>query len=84
MVCVPSGITQVERNAVTRAALAAGAAHAFLIEEPMAAAIGAGLPVAEPVGALVVDIGGGTTHAFSHFVFRSTRSRGRARSGMVE
>jgi rod shape-determining protein MreB len=61
MVCVPSGITQVERNAVTRAALAAGASHAFLIEEPMAAAIGAGLPVAEPVGALVVDIGGGTT-----------------------
>jgi MreB/Mbl protein len=46
MVCVPSGITQVKRNAVTRAALAAGAAHAFLIEEPMAAAIGAGLPVA--------------------------------------
>jgi MreB/Mrl family cell shape determining protein len=61
MVCVPSGITQVERNAVTRAALAAGARHAFLIEEPMAAAIGAGLPVAEPLGALVVDIGGGTT-----------------------
>jgi rod shape-determining protein MreB len=61
MVCVPSGITQVERNAVTRAALAAGATHAFLIEEPMAAAIGAGLPVAEPVGSLVVDIGGGTT-----------------------
>src|SRR4051812_13421571 len=61
MVCVPSGITQVERNAVTRATLAAGASHAFLIEEPMAAAIGAGLPVAEPVGALVVDIGGGTT-----------------------
>jgi rod shape-determining protein MreB len=61
MVCVPSGITQVERNAVTRAALAAGATHAFLIEEPMAAAIGAGLPVAEPIGALVVDIGGGTT-----------------------
>jgi rod shape-determining protein MreB len=61
MVCVPSGITQVERNAVTRAALAAGATNAFLIEEPMAAAIGAGLPVAEPVGALVVDIGGGTT-----------------------
>jgi rod shape-determining protein MreB len=61
MVCVPSGITQVERNAVTRATLAAGATHAYLIEEPMAAAIGAGLPVAEPVGALVVDIGGGTT-----------------------
>jgi rod shape-determining protein MreB len=51
----------VERNAVTRATLAAGATHAFLIDEPMAAAIGAGLPVAEPVGALVVDIGGGTT-----------------------
>jgi rod shape-determining protein MreB len=61
MVCIPSGITQVERNAVTRAALAAGASHAYLIEEPMAAAIGAGLPVAEPVGALVVDVGGGTT-----------------------
>jgi rod shape-determining protein MreB len=61
MVCVPSGITQVERNAVTRAARAAGATQAFLIEEPMAAAVGAGLPVAEPRGALVVDIGGGTT-----------------------
>jgi rod shape-determining protein MreB len=61
MVCVPSGITQVERNAVTRAARGAGATHAFLIDEPMAAAIGAGLPVAEPRGALVVDIGGGTT-----------------------
>jgi rod shape-determining protein MreB len=61
MVCVPSGITQVERTAVTRAARAAGATHAFLIEEPMAAAVGAGLPVAEPRGALVVDIGGGTT-----------------------
>src|SRR4051794_41536219 len=61
MVCVPSGITQVERNAVTRAARAAGATQAFLIDEPMAAAIGAGLPVAEPRGALVVDIGGGPT-----------------------
>jgi rod shape-determining protein MreB len=61
MVCVPSGITGVERNAVTRAARAAGATHAFLIEEPMAAAVGAGLPVAEPRGAMVVDIGGGTT-----------------------
>jgi rod shape-determining protein MreB and related proteins len=61
MICVPSGVTQVERNAVTRAALAAGATRAFLIEEPMAAAIGAGLPVAEPVGSMVVDIGGGTT-----------------------
>jgi len=61
MVCVPSGITQVERNAVTRAARAAGATHAFLIDEPMAAAVGAGLPVSEARGALVVDIGGGTT-----------------------
>jgi rod shape-determining protein MreB len=61
MVCVPSGITQVERNAVTRAARAAGATHAFLIDEPMAAAVGAGLPVGEPRGAMVVDIGGGTT-----------------------
>lgn len=61
MVCVPSGVTQVERNAVVEATLAAGAAHAFLIEEPLAAAIGAGLPVAEPVGSLVVDVGGGTS-----------------------
>lgn len=61
MVCVPSGVTQVERNAVVEATLAAGASHAFLIEEPLAAAIGAGLPVAEPEGALVVDVGGGTS-----------------------
>src|SRR3979409_145153 len=53
MVCVPSGITQVERNAVARAALEAGATHAFLIEEPTAAAIGAGLPGADPAGLLV-------------------------------
>ena len=61
IVCVPSGITAVERTAVARAARAAGATHAYLIDEPMAAAIGAGLPVAEPRGAMVVDIGGGTT-----------------------
>jgi rod shape-determining protein MreB len=61
MVCVPSGVTQVERNAVIDATLAAGAAHAFLIEEPLAAAIGAQLPVEEPRGALVVDVGGGTS-----------------------
>jgi rod shape-determining protein MreB len=61
MVCVPSAITQVERNAVIRAARAAGARQAYLIEEPMAAAVGAGLPVAQPIGSLVVDIGGGTT-----------------------
>jgi rod shape-determining protein MreB len=61
IVCVPSGLTQVERNAVVEATLAAGARDAQLIEEPLAAAIGAGLPVAEAVGSLVVDIGGGTT-----------------------
>src|SRR5262245_11401384 len=61
MVCVPSGITQVERSAVEEATLAAGASHASLIDEPLAAAIGAGLPVAESVGSLIVDIGGGTS-----------------------
>jgi rod shape-determining protein MreB len=61
MLCVPSGITQVERSAVEQATLAAGAAHASLIDEPLAAAIGAGLPVAESIGSLIVDIGGGTS-----------------------
>jgi rod shape-determining protein MreB and related proteins len=61
IVCTPSGLTQVERNAVVEATLAAGARRAELIDEPMAAAIGAGLPVAEPVGSFVVDVGGGTT-----------------------
>jgi rod shape-determining protein MreB len=61
MVCIPSGATQVERSAVEQATLAAGAGRAFLIEEPLAAAIGADLPVAESVGALVVDVGGGTS-----------------------
>jgi rod shape-determining protein MreB and related proteins len=61
MVCVPSGLTPVERDAVTEATIDAGAAKAFLIEEPLAGAIGAGLPVAEPVGSLIVDIGGGTS-----------------------
>jgi rod shape-determining protein MreB and related proteins len=61
VLCVPSGITSVERDAVEEATLAAGARHVSLIEEPMAAAIGAGLPVAEPHGSMVVDIGGGTT-----------------------
>jgi rod shape-determining protein MreB len=58
---VPSGITGVERRAVIEAAITAGAREAHLIEEPMAAAIGAGLPVAEPTGSMIVDIGGGTT-----------------------
>ena len=61
VLCVPSGITDVERNAVEEATLAAGARSVSLIEEPMAAAIGAGLPIAEAQGSMVVDIGGGTT-----------------------
>ncbi|HEX2358502.1 MAG TPA: rod shape-determining protein [Solirubrobacterales bacterium] len=61
IVCVPSGVTGVEKRAVEEACLAAGARDAYLIEEPMAAAIGSGLPVSEPTGSLVVDIGGGTT-----------------------
>src|SRR4051794_36489650 len=61
VVCVPSGVTKVEKRAVEDACLSAGAREAYLIEEPMAAAIGAGLPVADPVGSMVVDIGGGTT-----------------------
>jgi rod shape-determining protein MreB and related proteins len=61
MVCIPSGVTQVERSAVEEATLAAGATRAFLLEEPLAAAIGAGLPVADSVGSLVVDVGGGTS-----------------------
>src|SRR5919198_476574 len=61
IVCVSTGITPVERSAVEEATLAAGAARAFLIEEPLAAAIGAGLPVAESIGSLVVDVGGGTS-----------------------
>jgi rod shape-determining protein MreB len=61
VVCVPSGITGVERRAVRAATIRAGARAAFMIEEPMAAAIGVGLPVHEPAGNMVVDIGGGTT-----------------------
>lgn len=61
IICVPCGSTQVERRAIKESALAAGASEVYLIEEPMAAAIGAGLPVNEAAGSLVVDIGGGTT-----------------------
>ena len=61
IVCVPSGVTGVEKRAVEEATLSAGARQAYLIEEPMAAAIGAGLPVSEPTGNMIVDIGGGTT-----------------------
>jgi rod shape-determining protein MreB len=61
LICFPSAITEVERRAVQEAALQAGAKAAYLVEEPMAAAIGAGLPVHEPAGHLIVDVGGGTT-----------------------
>ena len=61
IICVPSGSTAVERRAIQESAESAGARRVFLIEEPMAAAIGAGLPVTEPSGSMVVDIGGGTT-----------------------
>ncbi len=61
VIAVPSSITQVEKRAVIEAAESAGAREVFLIEEPMAAAIGAGLPVSEPIGNMIVDIGGGTT-----------------------
>ncbi len=61
IICVPSGSTAVERRAIQESAESAGARRVLLIEEPMAAAIGAGLPVTEPTGSMVVDIGGGTT-----------------------
>ncbi|HDM75985.1 MAG TPA: rod shape-determining protein [Deltaproteobacteria bacterium] len=61
IICIPSGVTQVEKRAVRESAESAGAREVFLIEEPMAAAIGAGLPITEPTSNMVVDIGGGTT-----------------------
>ena len=61
IICVPCGSTQVERRAIRESALGAGASHVYLIEEPMAAAIGAGMPVSDATGSMVVDIGGGTT-----------------------
>ncbi|HBT95236.1 MAG TPA: rod shape-determining protein [Coriobacteriia bacterium] len=61
VICIPCGVTSVEKRAVYEATIQAGARQAYLIEEPMAAAIGAGLPVEEPTGSMVVDIGGGTT-----------------------
>jgi len=61
IICIPSGITQVEQRAVRESALSAGANEVYLVEEPMAAAIGAGLPITEPSGNMIVDLGGGTT-----------------------
>src|SRR5207244_4035817 len=61
LICVPSAITEVEKRAVEEAALRAGARGAYLIEQPLAAAIGADLPINEPIGNMVVDVGGGTT-----------------------
>lgn len=61
IICIPSGVTAVERRAVNQAAKNAGAKRVYIIEEPMAAAIGAGLPVSEPTGSMIVDIGGGTS-----------------------
>jgi rod shape-determining protein MreB len=63
LICVPSAITSVERRAVTEAARRAGASEAFLMEQPMAAAIGAGLQIHEPVGNMIVDVGGGTSES---------------------
>ena len=61
IICIPYGITQVEKKAVEESAMSAGAREVFLVEEPMAAAIGAGIPVSDPDGYVIVDIGGGTT-----------------------
>jgi len=63
MICVPAGCTQVERRAALDATLSAGAAHAYLIDEPLAAAIGAGIPVSAPSGHMIVDVGGGAAEA---------------------
>jgi rod shape-determining protein MreB len=81
MLCVPSGLTALERDAVEEAARAAGARAVYLIEEPLAAAIGADLPIAEPVASMVLDIGGGTTEIAvislgSMVVWRSVRIGG--------
>ena len=81
VVCVPSGVTSVEKRAVFEATISAGARQAYLIEEPMAAAIGADLPIEDPTGSMVVDIGGGTTEvaviAMGGIVVSQSRARAR-------
>lgn len=67
MICVPAGCTQVERRAALDATLQAGAAHAYLIDEPLAAAIGAGIPVSAPSGHMILDIGGGSGGGCCYF-----------------
>ena len=85
VIAVPSGITEVEKRAVRESARCAGAREVYLIEEPMAAAIGAGLPVTEPSGNMIVDIGGGTTEvaviSLAGIVYSKSRPRRRRRDG---
>ncbi|HET7676877.1 MAG TPA: rod shape-determining protein, partial [Candidatus Limnocylindrales bacterium] len=81
---IPSGVTEVEKRAVRDAALNAGARWARLIEEPMAAAIGAGLPVAEPSGSLIVDIGGGTTEVEKRAVKDAALNAGARWARLIE
>src|SRR5690606_12146683 len=83
MICVPAGCTQVERRAVLDATLSAGAKNAYLIDEPLAAAIGANLPIAEPSGHMILDMGGGPAEAAvislgGVVAFRSVRGGGNA------
>ena len=85
VIAVPSGITEVEKRAVRESATHAGAREVYLIEEPMAAAIGVGLPVQDPAGNMIIDIGGGTTEvaliSLSGIVFQPQRARSRRRTG---
>lgn len=70
IVCYPSGVTEVEKRAIEEATKLSGARDVILMEEPMAAAIGAGLPVSEPTGSMIVDIGGGTNRSCYYFIRR--------------
>ena len=75
IICIPSGITQVERRAVRESALRAKASEVFLVEEALAAAVGAGLPITEPSGNMLIDIGGGTTDIGNGVQSGDTRGR---------